>query len=279
MPDLALSTWSLHRALGPTYPGLDPHTGDRPANRPYGDGTILLQDVPAVASDLGLQAVEICHFHLARTDQAYLDDIRARLDAAGIRLLTLLVDEGDVTAPDPKARRRDQEHIRAWIDIAATLGAERVRVVAGESAPSTEAVRWSTDALRELAEYGRTRSVRVVTENWRTLSLDVHALTAILDGADGTVGLCADFGNWSAPAKYDDLRTILPRASSIHAKAEFSAPGAMDEADFGRCLDLARAANFAGTYVLIFDGPGDEVSSLRQMAEFVQPYLARHATS
>ncbi len=273
MPDLALSTWSLHRALGPMYPGLDLDKPSRLADDRYGKGTIMLEDVPAIAAGLGLQAVEICHFHLARTDQAYLDDIRTRLDAAGVRLLTLLVDEGDITAPDADRRRLDRERIRAWIDIAATLGAERARVVAGESAPGAEAVRWSADALRELADYGRTRSVRVVTENWRPLSLDVHALTAILDGADGTVGLCADFGNWSAPRKYDDLRVILPRASSIHAKAEFSAPGAMDEADFGRCLDLARAADFAGSYVLIFDGPGDEAASLRRMAQFIQPYL------
>jgi hypothetical protein len=43
--------------------------------------------------------------------------------------------------------------------------------------------------------------------------------------------------------------------------------------DFCRCLDLARAAEFAGHYVLIFDGPGDERASLAQMAEVVRPYL------
>ena len=78
----------------------------------------------------------------------------------------------------------------------------------------------------------------------------------------------------SSPAKYDDLAAILPRAVTIHAKAAETAPGRLDEADFRRCLDLARAAGFAGAYVLIFDGAGDEWASLGRMAEVVRPYLA-----
>jgi hypothetical protein len=112
-----------------------------------------------------------------------------------------------------------------------------------------------------------------VTENWLTLAKDPATLLAILDGTGGAVGLCGDFGNYSGPTKYDDLRAILPRAWSIHAKAAFSAPGVMDEEDFRHCLDLARGARFNGAYVLIFDSAGDERASLLQVAEVVRPYL------
>ena len=47
----------------------------------------------------------------------------------------------------------------------------------------------------------------------------------------------------------------------------------MDRPDFERCLELARQAGFTGPYSLIFDGPGNEWSSLAQIQEVVQPYL------
>ena len=125
-----------------------------------------------------------------------------------------------------------------------------------------------------LAAHGAARGVRVITENWRQLAMDPATLLAILGALEGRVGLCADFGNYRGPAKYDDLRRILPGAETIHAKAHYSEAGHMDADDFGRCLDLARELRFAGDYVLIFDGPGDERASLAQMAAMVRPYVA-----
>ena len=60
---------------------------------------------------------------------------------------------------------------------------------------------------------------------------------------------------------------------TVHAKAEWQAPGAVDGAAFAHCLDLTREAGFAGAYVLIFDDAGDERASILQLGEVVQPYL------
>lgn len=274
MPALSVSTWSLHRTLGPTYPSLDLTDGERDASHPYGPGSLALLDVPAAVAALGIPNLEIVHFHFPRTDAAYLEDLRARLAAAGVRPATLLVDAGDLTAADETARGRDIARIKGWIDVAAALGARRARVVAGEAEPGDRAaIARSIAGLEELAAYGAARGVRAITENWRQLALAPETLLAILDAAEGRVGLCADFGNYKGAGKYDDLRQILPRAETIHAKADYLEAGRPDADDFGRCLDLARDAGFAGEYVLIFDGPGDERASLAQLAEMVRAYL------
>jgi sugar phosphate isomerase/epimerase len=274
MPTLSVSTWSLHRTLGATYPALELTSGERTAAYPYGAGSMTLLDVPAVAAALGLPNLEIVHFHLPRTDAAYLAELRERLDAAGVALATLLLDAGDITAADAAARARDVARLKDWIDVAAALGARRVRVIAGDAAPGdVEAVARSIAGLHELAEYAAGCGVRVITENWRQLALAPEALVTILDGLDGQVGLCADFGNYRGAGKYADLQRILPRAETIHAKADYPAAGQPNAADFHRCLNLAREAGFAGEYVLIFDGPGDERASLAQLSQLVQPYL------
>jgi hypothetical protein len=78
----------------------------------------------------------------------------------------------------------------------------------------------------------------------------------------------------------------MPRAEDTHAKCAFNAalsePEAMDEADFGRCLDIAAAAGYSGPYTLIYDGPDeDEWAGIAAEAEFVRarPAPARRATA
>lgn len=271
---LAVSTWSLHRALGPVYPGVTP-AGDRSAHFPYGTGGLTLLDVPAVVAALGACDLEICHFHVPRTDAAYLASLRAAAMAAGVSLLTLLIDAGDISAADPVVRAGDLAALRGWIDVAATVGVRQVRVVAGEAAPDdAAAMQRSIAGLAALAAYGRGRGVGVITENWRPLASRPTTLLTILDGLAGQVGLCVDFGNLAEPTKYADLAALLPRATTIHAKARAMAPGQLDEADFHHCLDLTRASGYDGPCVLIFDGAGDERAGLARLGDLVRGRLA-----
>ncbi|MGN6675909.1 MAG: sugar phosphate isomerase/epimerase family protein [Thermomicrobiales bacterium] len=274
MPTLSVSSFSLCRTLGATYPALELTSGERTATYPYGVGSMTLLDVPAAVAALDIPNLEIVQYHFPRTDAVYLAELRGRLDAAGIALASLLLDAGDITAVDASERAHVVARLKDWIDVAATLGARRVRVGAGDAAPDADgAVARSVAGLAELAEYAAGRGMRLITENWRQLAMAPKTLATILEALDGRVGLCADFGNYRGVSKYDDLRLILPRAETVHAKASYLAAGQPDEADFRRCLDLARDAGFAGEYVLIFDGPGDERASLRQLAQLVQPYL------
>ena len=276
---LALSSWSVHRALGPVFPGLDPTAADRPPENRYGPGTLSLLDLPAAVRDAGISLLEICHFHFPRTDAAYLATFRANLDAAGVQLLTLLIDDGDISAADAEARERDLAHIRGWVDIAAALGARQVRVVAGEATAGVgdPAIRRSGEGLAALAAYASSQGVGVVTENWHALAMPPENVLAILDqvnGANETVGLCADFGNYTGPGKYDALAAILPRATSVHAKAAFPRAGEPDTADFTHCLALTRNAGVTGPHVLIFDGPGDEWTSIAQIGDIVRDFYS-----
>ena len=275
MPELAVSSWSLHRTLGPTYRSLELSDSPRLAEYPYGQGSRSLLDLPADLAAHGIHRLEICYFHFPRTDPAYLTALRERLAEAGAIPQTLLIDAGDISAADDKVREHDLACIRGWIDVASALGARQARVIAGYAQPDDPAaVQRSSEGLAALARYGAERAVRVITENWLALSLRPDTLLTILEGAGDGVGLCADFGNYGGPSKYDDLRKILPKAVSIHAKADFLAPGTMDTEDFRRCLNLAREAGFSGPYVLIFDDAGDEWTHLEQLAEEVRPYLA-----
>jgi sugar phosphate isomerase/epimerase len=250
------------------------------AEYPYGQGSRSLLDLPTDVAAHRIHRLEICYFHFPRTDHAYLTMLRERLAEAGVIPQTLLIDTGDISAADDQVREHDLACIRGWIDVASALGAQQARVIAGYGQPDdTAAVRRSIAGLTALAQYGAERAVRIITENWLSLSMRPDTLLTILEGAGDGVGLCADFGNYGGPTKYDDLRKILPKAVSIHAKADFSATNTLNTEDFRYCLDLAREAGFSGPYVLIFDDAGDEWTHLDQLAEVVRPYLAEMVRS
>jgi hypothetical protein len=268
-PRLATSSWSLHRALGITYPDAPGKPNSGPMQT-YGHGNITLLEVPARLALMGIHNLEICHFHISSREQTYIDELRQALKSAGVELLTLLIDEGDITHLENG--KRDLEWIAGWIQTAGQLGAKQARVIAGKAQPSAEALERSKIGLTKLVAIGKTNHVRVITENWFGLLSTPDYVRQLLDAVD--IGLLADFGNWGGAAKYDNLAAILPLAESCHAKCSFTADGQPNSEDYIRCLDLARAANYRGPYSLIYDGVGaDEWSGLAIESKMVQPYI------
>jgi sugar phosphate isomerase/epimerase len=236
---IAVSTWSLHRHLGTTYPHDLTTTAIGPVEETYGEGTESLLDLPSALHNHGYQRMELVSFHLPSRDPVYLGELRAQLSTTGVKLQTLLIDAGDVT--DPVNGARDQAWIASWIEIANLLGAEHARDIAGKQPPSPPTLDRSVAALRALADGNAGSSVRLTTENWFDLLPSAKEVAYVLDRLEGKVGLLGDFGNWKGADKYDELEKIFGRAELCHAKASF-VDGDLDAEDFGRCVDLAEAA-------------------------------------
>jgi sugar phosphate isomerase/epimerase len=264
---IAVSTWSLHRHLGTTYPHQIP-ADVGPVEETYGVGTESLLDLPSALNNHGYHRMELVSFHLPSRDPVYLSELREQLKVTGVTLQTLLIDAGDIT--DPEHGARDTRWIAGWIETANALGAENARIIAGKQPPSNDAMNRAVLALRELEEGNAGSAVRLVTENWHALLPSATEVNELLDRLEGRIGLLMDFGNWTGRDKYDQLSKIAGRAELCHAKAQFI-DGDLDAGDFGRCIDLAEAAGYAGPYTLIFDSevPVNEWDGLALERDFI----------
>lgn len=263
---LSVSTWSLHHHLGaPTFAG--------PASAPPAfDPTPLLQ-LPAQLANFGIHTLEICHFHLPSLDDTFLTQLRAELENHHIELWALLIDDGDLNSPPHAAR--DQKWMESWLPIAAKLGATNARIIAGKGKPTPENLAHSIKALNTLADTADTLGLQLLTENWFDLTSTPASTIHLLEGMQGRLGLCLDFGNWggpSRPEKYGELAQIAPFARSCHTKAFFK-DGEIDRADYQKVLEITREAGFSGPYTLIYDAGGDEWRGLEVEREVVEPYL------
>jgi sugar phosphate isomerase/epimerase len=236
---------------------------------------LSLLQLPAEAARQGYKAIEVCHFHFPSTEPAYLQQLRGAFQSAGVSFDTLLLDYGDITSQDDARLQADTQLIREWIDVAAQAGAKQIRIVAGDAEPDDDAaISRSAAALIALGEYAAAHGVRVITENFRRLTSTGRSCTKLLAEAGEQLGMITDFGNFKSAAKYEELASIVPRSVSVHAKAHYDSNGFPDEAEFVRCLDVARAHHFDGAMVLIYDGPGDMWAGLNRIRKIVEPYLS-----
>ena len=95
------------------------------------------------------------------------------------------------------------------MERASHLGTSHVRIIAGDDPPTDDTVDRSVETLRKLAAYGESLGVRVLTENFKQLGSRPETVNAILDGCEGRVGLCADFGNFPRESRQEDLKQSM----------------------------------------------------------------------
>src|SRR5690606_10844698 len=80
---IAVSTWSLHRLLGTTYPHNLDSAEIGPGEDTYGEGSESLLGLPSVLANHGYHRLEIVSFHMRSRDPVYLGELRDQLKVSG----------------------------------------------------------------------------------------------------------------------------------------------------------------------------------------------------
>ena len=119
MIDIAISSWSLHGQLGQVWyePDQDNimvnHGSQNPAN-------LDLLDLPAQMAENGIFVLELCNFHLPSVENSYLHQLKQAMQDAGVSLANLLIDTGNLSAPDDADRLDSLKMASFWQDVAGT---------------------------------------------------------------------------------------------------------------------------------------------------------------
>lgn len=262
---VSLSSWAVHRWLGYSLK-------DNPSEFETATvDTSRLLELPARASAQGIKTLEVCHFHLPRKDMGFLEKFKTQAAEHGVQLFSLLIDDGDLAHPEH--HQRDVGWIEEWIEVAAKLGFERVRIIAGKQNPTPEMLDRSFENLSRLAKTAKGLGVRATTENWHQLASKPEPLLWLLEKLQGEVGLCFDFGNWHGPTRHTDLAQIAHLAESCHAKSEFNADGTLDIEEYRSCLELVNKVGFSGPFTLVHGLESGEWASLKPQQEALRAYV------
>lgn len=255
-PQIGISSWSFHTYFPKTR-------WDAPV--PPGGDMNLLDFPEMVADQYGVHAIEIVAPHFAETTPSYLAELKRRLQRAHVRLVNIpadidgLWDQPGLSDPDDGKREAALKSYLPWVDVARTMGAASIRCDPGKIRP--EHLEVTVDSYRRLADYGRSRGVRILIENHGGVGSEHPAqLTRIFRAIRGReVAALPDFGNFPNDAtRWRGLEALLPYAATVcHAKDRSHENGKKVTVDLTRCVAMARKAGFQGVYSIEYEGSLD----------------------
>ncbi|NPV09747.1 MAG: sugar phosphate isomerase/epimerase [Anaerolineae bacterium] len=274
--DLAVSTWSFHRHMGPIYgTELDEQGQHRfiPRHR-FPEDISLLSFAAFVRERYGLEHVELCQMHFQSSEKDYLDELRGRVAEAGSTIVNVPIDVGNISDRDENRRRHDLENIKRWMDVAAYIGSPCARVNSGQQPKGEESLDLAIASYRELAAYAGRLGLTLLLENHGGLSADPHNIVRMVEGVGSEhFRLCPDFGNFPEGIRYRALEMMFPYARMVHAKTfEFDGDGHEVRYDLDRCLQIAARSGYTGPLSIEFEGEGDQFDGVEKSVALLRRY-------
>jgi len=271
---LSISSWSLHRCLGPLrWTVWNEETRTQEIKIEEQPSQFELLDLPRIAAERGLTHLELCHFHFPARDEAYLVQLRRAFEQSEVKFHTLLVDYGDISSPDATRRQSDIHYLKEWIDTAHISGASAIRIVAGEQPAGDEAaISRSIEAIKELQAYANDKQVLIVTENFRELTSTLTSWSSFISAAPAPFHTIVDFGNLAKHEREEGIRYGATFAHSFHAKPEYTVDGEIDKEAFFRLLDILKELQCHQPISIIFDRKGNMWDGIERVKEMIQSF-------
>jgi hypothetical protein len=252
---------SLDREIGVTTGSFTRHlVPERQA------GKLRLLDLPQIMSDeLGLRVIDLMTATLASMEPRYLDELRAAAERHGCVLTNLKMNNPglDLASADEATRRHAIGEYKRTMGAAARLGCRWVRPLPGLRRPDLARL---ASGYRELIDYGATRGLTLLVENFGWMQDDPDAIPAIIKAVGPGLRSQPDTRNWTDRARYEGLAKAFPFAASCDFKPFALAPdGSHPAYDLKRCFQIGWDAGFRGPWCFEHFH-NDLAQQLREMA-------------
>jgi sugar phosphate isomerase/epimerase len=221
---------------------------------------MTLFDFIDLAATLPLDAVELTSYYFAETSDAYLAMLKTHATRLGLDISGVPV-RNDFCTRDAGKRKADVEHVKAWTDRAAKLGAKTVRIFAGTVEKGDDkavAVKRAIESIEECCEHAAKCGVYLALENHGGPTATPDGILEIVRAVKSDhFGINVDTGNFTTPDPYGDLAKIAPYGVVSQVKSEVSPNGKKQEADLKRVIDILKSASFRGYVVLEYEAAAD----------------------
>lgn len=249
-------------------------------NRWLKSGKLDHLDYPAlVKKELGITHIEYWNrpFNGKHTDKAYVGELAKRTTDEGMKNVLILVDAGNqLDSADAAERKRAVDEHKGWIDCAAQLKCDAIRVNCRSGGDREENLKNAAEGMGALCDYAKPSGVKVVIEPHGGNSQDPDWLLAAMEKLDReNAGLLPDFNNFGEYDRYDAVEKTLPHAVAVCAKAfDFDEEGNETKTDFFRMLKIVHQSSYSGVISVEFEGHGiDPIEGSRKTKALIERAL------
>jgi len=227
------------------------------------------------ASELGVSGVDILHRQMDDESPAYLHHLKRHALLNGMDLISLSIHQSFVS-PDADTRRKNVEHTRHCIELAAKMGIPSIRLnsgrwgtvssfdqlmaLEGKEPPlpgytETDAFGWCIDCIEQCLPAAEWHGVVLALENHWGLTRTPEGVLQIVNSINSPwLGVLMDTGNF-LKEPYEDLRMLAPYAVLVHAKTYYGGGEWYTlDLDYDRIAEILAEANYSGYVSLEFEG-------------------------
>jgi sugar phosphate isomerase/epimerase len=188
-----------------------------------------LGDWFALAARAGLDGADVSALHVTDVTSAALTSLRQQAADNGIAI-AMLATYTDFTQADAKARARQRDALRAWIDVGARLGTQLLRVTAGqdrEGVDEADGLAWAAEGMTACLDEASAAGIHLLYENhvrgaaWTANDFTQPAarfLDVIRQTRDSSLGVLFDTANNLALDEdpLPVLDAVLDRVGAVH---------------------------------------------------------------
>lgn len=250
------------------------------------DGKLKHIDYPALAKEkLGVTHIEYWNRPFAgkHTDKSFVAELVQRTTGEGMKNVLILVDgKNQLDSPEAGQRAKAIDEHKAWVDCAAELKCDAIRVNCRSGGDRAENMKNASKGLRALCDYAKGTAVKIVIEPHGGNSQDPEWLLATMKEIDHPgAGLLPDFNNFGKYDRYDGVTSCLPYAPAVCAKAlDFDEQGNETNTDFYRMMKIIYESDYSGVISIEFEGHGlDPVQGSLQTKALIEKALKAAANA
>jgi sugar phosphate isomerase/epimerase len=246
-------------------------------NKSFFSGKKSALNFPRFASELGFEGVEyVNQFYFdylnsgsisSKNVKALAKKLKQNAKENDIANVLIMVDhEGELASSESKKISRSIDQHKKWLELAAELDCESVRVNLSGSKDPEEWVRRSVEGLTGLAEFAKQHNLNVIVENHGGLSSNARLLGKVMKKTNlENCGTLPDFGNFCIKGDYDGceewydmykgVAELMPYAKSVSAKTyNFDSDGNETKIDYSKMIKIVKDYNYKGFIGVEYEG-------------------------
>lgn len=202
---------------------------------------------------------------------AFVAKSKSEAEKHGMQNVLIMIDnEGYLSTGDAQERAQAIANHMRWVKAAAALGCQAVRVNLSGAENQEEWLTQSVAGLSDLAQQAAAYNINVIVENHGGFSSNPNLLMQVINTINlPNCGTLPDFGNFCLESDwgginsdcpnvypiYQGVEQMLPKAFAVSAKAyEFDSQGNESRIDFGKMMQLVKAAGYTGFVGVEYEG-------------------------
>ena len=234
-------------------------------NKPLMAGTMKIPEVIEYCAQQQIDGVDLTGYYFPGypnvPSDEYIHAVKRTAFLNGVTITGTGV-RNDFALTDPSSRQGHIQLVKNWVDVAAKLGADMVRVFSGREQPKgysfDQVTDWMVPAFKECAKYGQERGVIIGLQHHDDFLKTADQTIRIVKAVDSDwFSVILDVGSVRQGDPYEEIEKLIPYASNWQIKEHVWYGTKKVDIDLPRLRTLIEKIGYRGFAPIEALGEGD----------------------